>query len=461
MKRNILSAILFMNCILFLLSCSNVPNLDVKILSRSEIEVSNNGKKNLSLRVDIGNFYCNIDSIMPSEKKLLKLNEFTNFETGESCNKKSIDLDTNIVVLMKLHDGTYKNILTKKYVPICEDPSGLYFKDHEGVGLKFYKYSNVGKYKTYGMESLDLAFGMGASLSDGTFIFNKDNNEIILTTDGNEIWKAIYDGVTLKLERTSEDDNSIAPKSLTFYPYYGSTREDNLLPDEKTVDYETLFLYELVQNYPEDEAVVEYAKVYRWEDYKNYKDDEFVWHDLFPKIKEEYLNKINNLDNKFSMRFNWYFGDYDFEKESFSIEFVRNKLNNPALGKENISVEECRVYNELEDSSLELAHLEDKYSSLYVSVPLQLYTGGLFSTYKPIKFDLPMPKDEAQKFLESRKNKNGKYNKSVFVIVYYEIPRYSPNPNIRYSNNVMGQFYKIVVYDSRENLKKLRSAELK
>ena len=72
-----------------------------------------------------------------------------------------------------------------------------------------------------------------------------------------------------------------------------------------------------------------------------------------------------------------------------------------------------------------------------------------------------MPKAEAQKFLESRKNENGKYDKSVFVIVYYEIPKYSPNPKITYTNKVIGQFYKIMVYDSRENMKKLRSAELK
>jgi hypothetical protein len=249
---------------------------------------------------------------------------------------------------------------------------------------------------------------------------------------------------------------------LTLYPFYGTVKEENLLPDEKTADYETLFLWGLAQNYSEDEAAEEYAKVYRWEDYKKYKNDEFVWHDLFPQIKNEYLNKIKNLNNKFSMRFDWNFGDYDFEKESFSIEFVKNKFNNPSFGEESISIEECRVYNEIEDNkSLGLAYLEEKYDDFSVSVPLQLEGGGFFSTYRPIKFDLPMPKAEAQKFLESRKNENGKYDKSVFVIVYYEIPKYSPNPKITYTNKVIGQFYKIMVYDSRENMKKLRSAELK
>ena len=457
MKRSILSTIIFIYSIVNLLSCSRTPNVNVSFLNKTEVEVSNNGKENFFLRVDNGGFYCDIESIMPGEKKILKINDFKKYETGDTCNKKSFD--SNIQVSMKLNDGTYKNILIKEYVPICEDPSGLYFKGDAFFNLKFYKYSKLGKYKSYS----NIGYGSeGSVLSDGTYTFSKDNNEIILTTDANLIWKGIYDGVSLKLERMTEVKNSMAPKYLTLYPFYGTVKEENLLPDEKTADYETLFLWGLAQNYSEDEAAEEYAKVYRWEDYKKYKNDEFVWHDLFPQIKNEYLNKIKNLNNKFSMRFDWNFGDYDFEKESFSIEFVKNKFNNPSFGEESISIEECRVYNEIEDNkSLGLAYLEEKYDDFSVSVPLQLEGGGFFSSYRPIKFDLPMPKAEAQKFLESRKNENGKYDKSVFVIVYYEIPKYSPNPKITYTNKVIGQFYKIMVYDSRENMKKLRSAELK
>ena len=80
-------------------------------------------------------------------------------------------------------------------------------------------------------------------MSDGTYTFSKDNNEIILTTDANLIWKGIYDGVSLKLERMTEVKNSMAPKYLTLYPFYGTVKEENLLPDEKTAEYETLFLW--------------------------------------------------------------------------------------------------------------------------------------------------------------------------------------------------------------------------
>ena len=214
--------------------------------------------------------------------------------------------------------------------------------------------------------------------------------------------------------------------------------------------------------------------MYHSEEYTKYKNDEFVWHDLYSSIKKEYLDKIKNLGNKFSMRFNWHFGDYDFEKESFAIEFVEK--NPVTKSSKNLSVTECRVYNEVEDNkSLGLAHLEDKYSTLNVTVPLQMQGRGIANMIvtKSIKFDIPMPKAEAQKFLESRKDASGKYDKSVFVIVYYEIPKYNPNSQlqnsieslakgiINYNNTINGNFYKIMVYDSRENMKKLRSAELK
>ena len=121
MKRSILSTIIFIYSIVNLLSCSRTPNVNVSFLNKTEIEVSNNGKENFFLRVDNGGFYCDIESIMPGEKKILKINDFKKYETGDTCNKKSFD--SNIQVSMKLNDGTYKNILIKEYVPICEDPS--------------------------------------------------------------------------------------------------------------------------------------------------------------------------------------------------------------------------------------------------------------------------------------------------------------------------------------------------
>ena len=224
-----------------------------------------------------------------------------------------------------------------------------------------------------------------------------------------------------------------------------------------------VYIEKLKDKLYKEEIIVEIKRI---EDYTKYKNDEFVWHDLFPKIKEEYLDKIKNLDNKFSLRFDWHFGDYDFENESFSIEFVEKQPYSQSY--ENLSVMERRIYNEVEDNeSLRLALLEDKYSDLYVQVPLQLLSKGIAGIIntKSVKFDLPMPKAEAQQFLESRKDENGNYDRSVFVIVYYEVPKYKVNSlNTIYNVNtniINGEFYKIVVYDSRENMKRLRSAELK
>lgn len=357
-----------------------------------------------------------------------------------------------------------KSLNKSANIRICEDPSGLYFENNSFFNLKFYKYSKAGKYESYQVSTSRLTSAEGSVLSSGTFSI--DNNELILTTNDKIIWRGFYDGVSLELKRITEVNNYWVPSTLTFTPRYGTAKEENLLPDEKTIDYEALFLYKLVQNYSEDEAAEEYAKVYHWEDYTKYKNDEFVWHDLFPKIKEEYLDKIKNLDNKFSMRFDWHFGDYDFENESFSIEFVEKRPYSQSY--ENLSVMERRIYNEVEDNeSLRLALLEDKYSDLYVQVPLQLLSKGIAGIIntKSVKFDLPMPKAEAQQFLESRKDENGNYDRSVFVIVYYEVPKYKVNSlNTIYNVNtniINGEFYKIVVYDSRENMKRLRSAELK
>lgn len=474
MKKNFVKQIFIITFLAFLVGCSNSPKLKVNFLSKDKIEIVNNGKKEVtSLRVDVGRFYKDIDSIAPGEKLCFTTKDFIEYQTGKPYHSKGFN--SNIGVYIKTENNTYKNIVTEYYKPICEDPAGLYFESDTFFHLKFYKYSNIGKYKCYSVTGSGLLSSDGGSvLSDGKYVFDKENNKLTLTTSGNIIWEGIYDGYSLELKRITEVKNMWAPSSLTLYPRYGSEKEENLLNDEKIADYESLFLLGLVQNYSENEAVIEYAKVYHSEEYTKYKNDEFVWHDLYSSIKKEYLDKIKNLGNKFSMRFNWHFGDYDFEKESFAIEFVEK--NPVTKSSKNLSVTECRVYNEVEDNkSLGLAHLEDKYSTLNVTVPLQMQGRGIANMMvtKSIKFDIPMPKAEAQKFLESRKDASGKYDKSVFVIVYYEIPKYNPNSQlqnsiesltkgiINYNNTINGNFYKIMVYDSRENMKKLRSAELK
>ena len=172
------------------------------------------------------------------------------------------------------------------------------------------------------------------------------------------------------------------------------------------------------------------------------------------------------------MRFEWNLGDYNFDTESFDISFVvTDRWDN----QEYVSLIDSRVYNEIENNdAVSLAYLEKNYNLMNTSLTLCIEGTSLFGPIsKPIQFDIPMKKNEAQEFLNNRKNASGKTDKSVFVIVYYEVPKNDPSNSwekamnetiqafgISNKNTLIGKFYKIEVYDSKENMNRLRKAEL-
>lgn len=465
-KINFLTLLLTLLCIC---SCSSEPKLEVKYLDKSSIEVSNIGDIEVTgIRLIIDRYFTDIESLPIGEKIVVFPKDFLKFETNEPYDKEYFNSDITVFANTKKEERS--NLFTCKYTPICEDPSGLYFIGDSNYNIRFYKYSNQGKFIVttkdgYGTDTANI-------LSDGKFSLDKENNKLVLETYGNIIWEGIYDGISLELKRITEISNTWVTSQLSLTPYYGTPIEKNLTAEERNIDYESAVLLSISQNFSFEDAVIEYAKIYRSEDYNKYHNDEFTWHDLYPQIKQEYQNKIENLNNKFSMRFEWNLGDYNFDTESFDISFV---VTDRRDNQEYVSLIDSRVYNEIENNNaVSLAYLEKNYNLMNTSLTLCIEGTSLFGPIsKPIQFDIPMKKNEAQEFLNNRKNASGETDKSVFVIVYYEVPKNDPSNSwekainetyqafgISNKNTLIGKFYKIEVYDSKENMNRLRKAEL-
>ena len=82
MKKNFVKQIFIITFLAFLVGCSNSPKLKVNFLSKDKIEIVNNGKKEVtSLRVDVGRFYKDIDSIAPGEKLCFTTKDFIEYRT--------------------------------------------------------------------------------------------------------------------------------------------------------------------------------------------------------------------------------------------------------------------------------------------------------------------------------------------------------------------------------------------
>lgn len=450
--RKKISLLLITLLLCFCCSCSKEPKLEVKYLDKSSIEVLNVGEIEVTgIRLIIDEYFSDIDSLPIGEKIVLFPKDFHKFKTNEVYDEAYFN--SNISVFANVKEERRAAISFCPYEPICEDPSGLYFTGDSFYSIRFYKYYNQGKFTVKNSRGFKL--DTDSVLSDGDFFFDKENNKLILKTYGNSIWEGYYDGISLELNRTTDLNNIWEISSLSLSPYYGTPIEENLTSEEQTIDYESAVLLSICQNFSIDDAVIEYAKIYHEAEYYKYYKDEFAWHDFYPQIKEEYLNKLENLDNKFSMRFEWNLDDYNFDTEAFNINFMTTNLRGEL--SDYVSLMESRVFNEVEDNtSLSLSYLEQNFNIIDTSLTLCI-EGSMWGS-KSVQFDIPMKKNEAQEFLNNRKNESGETDKSVFVIVYYEVPK--EYAKLTWDNSLTGKFYKIEVYDSKEDMNLLRKAEL-
>lgn len=191
----------------------------------------------------------------------------------------------------------------------------------------------------------------------------------------------------------------------------------------------------------EDEKL-DYAKIVESDTYNKYKNDEFEWDEKFSAIKNKLADKINSTDLNavYTIVTSVEIGDYNFEKEGFPVAINEG------------------VYFPFE-----------RFSGLWsygISEKSILYKQSAFKLDGFEKYNfIAMPKAEAKKFLQGRKNSWGDVNRNVTLQITYKIApfdskEYKNFANLAKQNDylpIVGSIENIEVYDvtNRKNVKKI------
>ena len=192
---------------------------------------------------------------------------------------------------------------------------------------------------------------------------------------------------------------------------------------------------------PKDE--LNYAKSFENLTYRKYKNDEFEWDEQFTKIKQSLKEKIHSVDMDVSyiVMTDVKLENYDFTNEGFPVS-ISEKIFFP--------------YDHFDNwASLDSDSILDKRIALKLD---------RFEKYNFIA----MPKVEAKKFLQTRKNTYGNVNRQVslqvtFKIAEFDSEEYKSFANIALSNDylpVVGIIEKVEVYDTSNSYNVEKIGEL-
>lgn len=167
--------------------------------------------------------------------------------------------------------------------------------------------------------------------------------------------------------------------------------------------------------------------------YDKYVNDEFEFDSVLNEAKEQFINKIKEnagfSKNNFILRLNSRFGDYDFDRQAFPYEGM--------------------------DADSYVAYCE-RCGSVFSSGLICRSSKLTFANTDPDKKYIKLPKDEAKKFLNSRKNNYGDVYRGILAIYYYKIDQMPPlsiptSTDKCVVMNVEGKIYKVEIYDEKQN----------
>ena len=428
--------ILCLLCILIFPSCAEKLNISVNVIDNEKIEITNLGTKtvsNLDIRIfsdidrEAGVYIKNIASISSNEKIIFPVEELKNAKGNGYPKEQKIKS-------IRFANGkdTSKELYTWNYTPVYSNPAGYIFTNDK-LSIQFYKYYKEGFIKT--------------NQDTNSFIHNgkyhMENDKIVIEC-GKWIWDGVLEDDELRLEirggHPAGASFLFTGKETLYREKSYQESKKNIQPNEKSIDYETILLYDLdskrLLGKSNDEIVNEYIRIYHNDDYQKNKDNEFVWHDKLIEYTKEFKDKIAKLNDEYSVRLAWELDNYDFEKEGFVVDFAK---------KDSIRLD--FMYNDVMNrTDLNLAYLEKNYPYVYQPITLAIPRGGVFGGYKPLSFVISMEKDKAQKFLEARKTEDGKTDKSIQCIIYYKVSK---------------GFYKIEVYDNENDMNLLYRGSIK
>lgn len=201
---------------------------------------------------------------------------------------------------------------------------------------------------------------------------------------------------------------------------------------------EAFYIYLKGSNYVlTEDDYSKYAEYVETDVFKKYHNDEFEWEDQFAKLKNNFDKKINDavLDKEYTIATKIDFGKYDSEKGGYIVEIADS------------------TFFPLDQMSWR-APIK---SIFYKKLALKLES---LSSYNLI----PMNKDDAKKFLDTRKLSNGNVDRSVMILIKYKFADFNSKEYKNFEKLALDNGYlplvgivsEIEVYDtSKGNQKKI------
>ena len=192
-----------------------------------------------------------------------------------------------------------------------------------------------------------------------------------------------------------------------------------------------------------DAEYLNYAKVVERDTYDKYRNDEFEWEEQFGKLKNKFNESITNadLETTYTVVTAVEFGDYNFTNEGFPVSIGEGTF---------FPFNRITGWSEASDDSVFTKSLALKLDS--------------FEKYN----FFAMPKADAKKFLQGRKNRYGNVDREVSLQISYKLAafdskEYKSFKDLALANNylpLVGIIEKIEVYDASDRNKVKKISEL-
>lgn len=178
-----------------------------------------------------------------------------------------------------------------------------------------------------------------------------------------------------------------------------------------------------------------WATMFHYETWKIARNNEFKKHEAMGKARDDLNNTINNRDLDKLYRFNlaYKFGKYDFDKNAFPI--IKGYRSNEHRGKfENNHTADFFDKKRARKLRFKLPH------------NIEVWSIGTM----PASF--PLNPDKAQAFVESRTNKYGDVDRTLYVSYYFKIKgpgKMYDDHQFSYDWVLKGDIKRVEIYDDK------------
>lgn len=193
-----------------------------------------------------------------------------------------------------------------------------------------------------------------------------------------------------------------------------------------------------------------YAQVMEYDVYQKYHNDPFDWEEKFAQCKKNFDEKVANinLDQEYAIMTTIEFGDYDFENQGYKV-----KIDDGTYFPMNSVFSKFGTYSAYPG--------DDSYFVNKLGLKIQDLSKYNF---------IPMEKEAAKTFLQSRKSSYGNINKQITIMIKYKLADFNSKEYNDFAALIANEGKiplvgiiqdSIEVYDANKNYQKLGELTIK